>query len=346
MTLHQGREIASALIDWYGQYGRSFPWRQGTSAYGTLVCEVMSQQTQMARVVPFWQRWMAQWPTVKALATASEADVVHLWQGLGYYSRGKNLRAAAQKLVDLGFDDVPYDEAVLASLPGVGPYTRAALLALAFDCPVTPLDGNLRRVLARLTGEEGVVGTASVDHRLCACCEALMAHSRPSLLAQALMDLGAGPCSPKAQCLFCPLQSFCVAFKEDKVALLPKTKKKPPLKRRFAAVLVNESDRGFALRRRPAGGLWSGFYELPWKIGESESESPELLAQVLAQELGFDSITALEVCETLRFTSWQVEAHFFRCTGPWSERYRAKDALALPMPAGLKRGLRKIINQA
>lgn len=346
MTLTQGREMAQKLIEWYGQYGRSFPWRQGTSAYGTLVCEVMSQQTQMARVVPFWQRWMAQWPTVKALASASEADVVHLWQGLGYYSRGKNLRLAAQKLAALGYEDVPPDEEVVASLPGVGPYTCAAVLALAYDVPAVPLDGNLRRIMARLLDEPRQVGTASVDARFVQATRELMRFARPSVLAQGLMDLGSGPCAPSPRCGNCPLSSFCLSLARGTVFERPLTKKRPPLKRRFAAVLVNESDRGFALRRRPAGGLWSGFYELPWKIGESESESPELLAQVLAQELGFDSITPLEVCETLRFTSWQVEAHFFRCSGPWSERYRANDALALPMPAGLKRGLKKIINQA
>lgn len=346
MTLTQGREMAQKLIEWYGQYGRSFPWRKGTSAYGTLVCEVMSQQTQMSRVVPFWQAWMRRWPRLTDLAQATEDQVVAQWQGLGYYSRGKNLRLAAQKLAALGYEDVPPDEEVVASLPGVGPYTCAAILALAYDVPAVPLDGNLRRIMARLLDEPRQVGTASVDARFVQATRELMRFARPSVLAQGLMDLGSGPCAPSPRCGDCPLSSFCLSLARGTVLERPLTKKRPPLKRRFAAVLVNESDRGFALRRRPAGGLWSGFYELPWKIGASESESAELLAHLLAKELGFEIIEAFALQETLRFTSWQVEAHFFRCTGPWSERYRAKEALALPMPAGLKRGLRKIINQA
>lgn len=335
------KNLATRLADWYSREGRDFPWRRGVSAYGTWVCEVMSQQTQMSRVVPWWLAWMSRWPSPEALAQATDEQVTQQWRGLGYYSRARSLLAGAKQLVREGHSDIPDDESLIRSLKGVGPYTAAALLCLCFDHPVPPMDGNLRRVAARLSDESGTVGTAETDRRLNDFCAALMRYGRPSVLAQALMDLGAGPCSPSARCFSCPLTADCLAFKRGTVSRRPVVKKRPPIKRRFAAALVDLSDLGLALRRREPQGLWANFYEPPWLIGRDD-ESPELLAQLLARSLGMRILGDCLNTQTLRYTTWQVQVSFFPAEGATApfERHPPSDLERLPLPAGLLRGLR------
>ena len=262
-----GPETVRALLQWYAAERRDLPWRYGprkkADPYRVWLSEIMLQQTTVKAVVPYFERFVARWPTVAALAAAPLEEVLQLWAGLGYYSRARNLKACADAVVrDFG-GVFPGTEKELRELPGIGPYTAAAIAAIAFGEKATPVDGNVERVVARLFAVRQPLPAAKAEIRRLAA--TLTPARRAGDFAQAMMDLGAEICTPKnPSCLVCPLQQDCAANARGLAEVLPiKAKKLARPSRYGIAFLVQREDGAVLLRQRPEAGLLGGMLEVP-----------------------------------------------------------------------------------
>jgi A/G-specific adenine glycosylase len=260
-------DLTGTLLAWYDRHRRVLPWRAAPGLhpdpYHILVSETMLQQTTVATVGPRFAAFLARFPSLHALAAAEVDEVLHEWQGLGYYRRARALHACARAIVQGHGGRLPEDQGVLASLPGIGPYTAAAIAAIAFARPVVPVDGNVQRVLARLHGLEAPLPGAA--GRLRALAAELASPHRPGDLAQALMDLGAVICRPRAPaCPLCPWQPACRAAAEGSAERLPRRAARAARPTRTGlAFLLRRGDGAILFRRRPAHGLLAGLHELP-----------------------------------------------------------------------------------
>ena len=250
------------MLKWYDANGRTMPWRvRGAAAdpYRVWLSEIMLQQTTVAAVAPYFKRFLVRWPTVEALAAAPRDELLGAWAGLGYYSRARNLHAAARILAEQG---LPADEAGWRALPGVGPYTAAAIAAIALDQPANVVDGNVERVMARLHAVERPLPDAKTELRALA--GELVTAERPGDWAQALMDLGATICTPKSpKCAQCPWIKACAAYATGAPETFPRRAAKAERPRRFGAVFRIEHDGALWLVRRPDKGLLGGMAALP-----------------------------------------------------------------------------------
>jgi len=256
--------VGAALLRWFEECGRDLPWRRSRDPYHIWVSEVMLQQTRVETVIPYYERWLAQFPDLPALASAPEEQVMKAWEGLGYYSRARNLHQAAKEVVARYGGEVPDDPEALAGLKGVGEYTAGAILSIAFNRPVPAVDGNVLRVMARLCAIADDIALPATRRRIAALVQGLIPEGRASDFNQALMDLGAGICTPRnPRCLLCPLRVHCAAFKEGRVGELPmKGKARAPRPVQRAAAVI-QFDGRLLLRRRPPGGLLAGLWEFP-----------------------------------------------------------------------------------
>jgi A/G-specific adenine glycosylase len=271
--------LIERLLAWYDAHGRELPWRaaagEAPSPYRVLLSEFMLQQTTVATVKPRFAAFLARFPTLHALAAADERDVLHAWQGLGYYRRARALHACARAIVEQHGGEVPDGEAALRALPGIGPYTASAIQAIAYGAPSVPVDGNVLRVMARLHGVETPLPAGVPELRSLAA--GLSCTQRPGHVAQALMDLGATVCRPcRPACLVCPWRPACRAHLIGKPERLPRSmpRKERPL-RRGLAFLLARPDGAILFRRRPSGGLLGGLHELPsspWQEGPLDVE--------------------------------------------------------------------------
>jgi A/G-specific adenine glycosylase len=273
--------LRKSLLSWYDRAGRSLSWRvRGKRAdpYRVWLSEVMLQQTTVAAVGPFFARFLELWPTVVDLAAAPREDVLGAWAGLGYYSRARNLHAAAQRLAVEG---LPETEAGWRDLPGVGPYTAAAIAAIAFDEPTNVVDGNVERVMSRLYAVETPLPGAKPELRELA--GSLITPNRPGDWAQALMDLGATVCTPKTpKCDICPWTKLCAAYASGAPETYPRRAAKAERPTRHGAVFVMERGGAFWLVRRPDAGLLGGMAGLPttdwrakkWPRAEALAHAP------------------------------------------------------------------------
>lgn len=269
-------QLRRRLLAWYDRNARDLPWR-GRDVYGVWVSETMLQQTRVDVVVPYYQRWMQAWPDVRDLAQARPDDVARRWAGLGYYARARNLHAAAGIVARTGW---PRDLAGWRSLPGVGPYTAAAVTSIALQQPNACVDGNVVRVVARLSGEGGDVRTAATRRRIESLAQAWLAPRRPGDWNQAMMDLGATVCTPrKPQCARCPVAPLCAARQRGDPARIPAiARAKPARVERKAFALVER--RGRILLVRQDKGLLAGTWLLPG------GTAPHGLAAAVAQQTG------------------------------------------------------------
>lgn len=246
------------LLDWYDQHKRDLPWRESRDPYRVLVSELMLQQTVVASVIEPYRRWMERFPTIEALAQANLDDVLHAWQGLGYYRRARLLHQAAKEISEHGW---PRDRKGMQAVPGIGPYTAGAVLSIAFDLPEPLVDGNVERVYARLMADD--TAPPALTKRAWAWAESTVPKGRPGDWNQALMELGATVCRPRTpQCHVCPWQSICRATKED-VSRYPAPKVRPEMREMDLPLAVWERAGRYALVRYPEGGWWAGLYGFP-----------------------------------------------------------------------------------
>jgi A/G-specific adenine glycosylase len=263
----RGPDTAHLLLEWWDRERRDLPWRtppeRAPDAYRVWLSEIMLQQTTVKVVIPYYERFLARWPTVEALAAAEQDEVLAAWAGLGYYTRARNLHKCAKLIATAYAGQFPATAAELLQLPGIGPYTAAAIAAIAFGERTTPVDGNIERVVARLFAVSEPLPAAKPTLRRLA--SSLSPSARAGDFAQALMDLGAGLCTPKRpSCLVCPLQANCAGHAEGLAAVLPHKPRKAdrPLRVGLAFVALRE-DGSVLLRRRPEAGLLGGMLEVP-----------------------------------------------------------------------------------
>lgn len=257
--------LRDALLAWYRAQRRDLPWRATRDPYAVWVSEAMLQQTRVETAEPYWRRFMERFPTIAALAGASEDEVLVAWSGLGYYRRARALRAAAQQIRDEHGGTFPRDPAQVLALPGVGRYTAGAVLSIAFDLPQPVVDGNVTRVFARLFLLEGVVGSPALERRLWELAESLVPTSGGAGdWNQAVMELGATICTPRAPaCGRCPLATHCAALGAGRVAELPHPKPRPETLAVELEVLHVVRDASILLELRPPGGRMAGLWQLP-----------------------------------------------------------------------------------
>jgi A/G-specific adenine glycosylase len=293
--------FTQTILDWFRQNGRELPWRETNDPYAIWLSEIILQQTQVKQGWAYWERFMRRWPTVEALAAATEDEVLREWQGLGYYSRARNLHFAARQIKALGhFPDTLED---IKRLKGVGDYTAAAIGSIAFGLPAAVVDGNVYRVLARHYGIKTPINTTEGKKEFTALAQQLLPPSEASAFNQAMMDFGATVCTPKgASCEICPLAESCEALRTGQVEKLPVKLKTLKVKARHLIYIYIRCQGETAIRRRGEGDIWQGLYE-PWLI-EGETKIPDgvrLLAKNVKHVLTHRILTA-------DFYLWETDA--------------------------------------
>lgn len=287
--------IRRRILAWYRKHKRDLPWRRTRDPYRVWISEIMLQQTRVAAVIPYFERFLGRFPDVGALASAPEQELLAAWAGLGYYSRARNLQRAAQKIGELGA--FPREYPSIRSLPGVGDYTAAAIASIAFDLPHAVVDGNVLRVLSRFTGEQGNVDSVPVRNRLRSVAEQMLDAKRTGEFNQALMELGALVCVPKQpQCRECPVARQCVAYEMGMQNELPVKSVRPVSLRVEKDLLVIERAGKILIWQRPQENRrLAGFWELP--------EPGQLTAAKLGTRIGQFRHTIVNtnfVCQVFR----------------------------------------------
>jgi A/G-specific adenine glycosylase len=275
VTPHQRNisAIVKNLLRWYEQNARDLPWRRTRDPYAIWVSEIMLQQTQVKTVLPFWERWMRELPTIESTARANSQKIHKLWEGLGYYTRVRNLQKAARLILEKHNGKFPKQFEDILALPGIGCYTAGAISSIAFNQPTPILDGNVMRVLTRNFGIAENPRDKRTNQQLWQIAEELVLHAKTkfsnsklacSHLNQSLMELGALVCTPRnAQCTACPVKRLCVAFNEGRVAELPNLDKREKATARTFVAFVVERDGQFLVRQRPVGVVNAHLWEFP-----------------------------------------------------------------------------------
>lgn len=254
--------FTTTILQWFRENGRVLPWRETHDPYAIWLSEIILQQTRIDQGRPYWERFMQRWHTVEELAAATEDEVLREWQGLGYYSRARNLHAAARQVVALG--GFPETLEGIKGLKGVGDYTAAAIASFAFGLPAAVVDGNVYRVLARHYGIDTPINTTEGKKEFAALAQSLLPPRSSSDYNQAMMDFGAVQCTPSSPlCPSCPLQETCIALREGRVDELPVKRKTLKVRERRLTYVYIRFKGETAIRRRPAGDIWQGLYE-PW----------------------------------------------------------------------------------
>lgn len=266
--------FAGTVLRWQQQHGRhDLPWQQPPTPYRVLVSEIMLQQTQVSTVIPYFQRWLSAFPDLNSLANADEDQVMALWQGLGYYSRARNLQKAAQYLVDEYNGEFPNDLAELERIPGVGRYTAGAIRSFAFNDYGPIVDGNIRRLFCRLFAIDGEPMSSRVSKQLWQFAEQLTPRHQNRAFAQGLLDLGATVCTPKKpSCRDCPLQNNCLALAQNRVDELPNPKPKKNIPLRQGHFIWQTDQSRICLQRRPETGIWARLWALP-EVAEAPTDA-------------------------------------------------------------------------
>jgi len=306
--------IQKSLLGWYRKERRDLPWRRSRDPYAIWVSEIMLQQTQVITVLPYFDRWMKAFPTVEDLASAPESKVLKLWEGLGYYSRAKNLKKAAALVADQYAGQLPSTRKEILALPGIGPYTAGAILSIAFGLRAPVLDGNVKRVLSRLRRLNENGKTSKSEKILWAEAERLLPDEDVGDFNQALMELGAQVCLPqKPQCMICPLKKNCQALLQGDVENFPPPKPQPVIQKIEVSAAVLFQRGKVYIQQRGEKGLMAGLWEFPGgKIEEDESPEDCILREI-REELGLE-MEIEEKMTTIRhsYTQFRVTLHVFK----------------------------------
>ncbi|WP_434345541.1 A/G-specific adenine glycosylase [Myxococcus virescens] len=309
--------VRGPLLDWYDRNKRDLPWRRTRAPYAIWLSEVMLQQTQVSTVIPYWERFLARFPTARALASAPLDDVLAGWKGLGYYSRARNLHRAAQEVVARFGGTLPSTAAELLELPGFGRYTAGAVASIAFGEEAPLVDGNVARVFSRIFEVEGLPGDRQREATLWALAAALVKGERPGDFNQALMEHGATTCRPENPlCLLCPVRGACVAFRKGRVDELPPAKVRATPKKLTLAVAVWPHAGTLLFARRADAGLFGGLWELP--AAEIADDAPDSEARArLSAALGVDvSLEGALGTVKRQLTHRDLSLRLLRVSGP------------------------------
>lgn len=341
-------DFASTLIHWQKTHGRhDLPWQNTRDPYAIWVSEIMLQQTQVAAVIAYYQKFMQRFPDIARLASAEQDEVLQHWSGLGYYSRARNLHHAAQIITEEYDGCFPSDFEDIQKLPGIGRSTAAAIASFAFDTPQPILDGNVKRVFARHFLVEGWPGLPKVEKQLWRLAEELMPERGMVAYTQGLMDLGATLCTrSRPRCDDCPLQLTCVAYAENKVKALPNSKPRKTIPERSITMLLLLQGDEVLLEKRPPSGIWGGLWSLP-EMASNED------AQTMARErygLETEALTTLPVL-THTFTHFRlhITPQPLRITGHLNEARQAlvmllnrEDAIGAALPTPIRKILTEL----
>ncbi len=341
------------LLGWYRENRRALPWRETRDPYRIWVSEAMLQQTQVATVIPYYQRFLQRFPTVNALARAPVTDVLDQWSGLGYYSRAKNLHAGAREVVRRYGGKLPDQAETLQELPGIGRYTAGAIASIAFDRPAPLVDGNVIRVLSRCFGIREDPRAGAVQKKLWKIAGALVPEKNPGDFNQALMELGATVCLPRQPaCGSCPLTGGCVARQKGWQERIPPPRPEVPKKKLLYLGALLEKEGALLLGRRPITGLLPGLWELPGGEVPAGAPEPEELARLVRERTGLRVIPSAAGKTAVQILSHRrIELRSFPCR--WSGRLRAPrwytDLRWFPPPAlaaaALTAGIRKLLHE-
>lgn len=281
--LFSSTQFQKLLLRWFDRHGRKhLPWQQNKTPYRVWISEIMLQQTQVATVIDYYQRFMQHFPDIESLASATEDKVLHLWAGLGYYSRARNLHRAAKLVVEKLNGKFPETIEALTQLPGIGPSTAGAILALAFNQRATILDGNVKRVLARFHAISAPINELKIENQLWEIATHYTPTKRIADYTQAMMDLGATCCTRTSpQCFACPLASHCKAHQQNIAQQLPIKKATKTLSIRSATFFLLKKNQHVLLYKRPSTGIWGGLWSLPEIPGKPDLENLNLFYQQL-----------------------------------------------------------------
>lgn len=308
--------IAGPLLSWYRGHARRLPWRDQPTPYRVWVSEIMLQQTRVDTVIPYFERWMQQFPNLADLAAASEQDVLRAWEGLGYYSRARNLHRAAQQVAVEYGGRLPADPLELERLPGIGRYTAGAIASIAFGRDAPALDGNIRRVLARIFNVSLPARSPQGERLLWDLARRCLPTGQAGDFNQAIMDLGSSVCTPRAPaCLICPLSEPCRARSLGLQLERPVLEARPAVPHYTVTAAVIHRDGTVLIARRPSHGLLGGLWEFPGGKLEAGEALPQGLEREIHEELG----VSIEVGEPLgvyshAYTHFKVTLHAFACT--------------------------------
>lgn len=327
--------LPGALLPWYASHARDLPWRRDREPYHVWLSEIMLQQTRVEAARGYYLRFLDAFPTLRDLAAADEARLLKLWEGLGYYSRARNLQKAARVLCDEYGGVFPDTREALEGLPGVGPYTAGAVASICFERPCAAVDGNVLRVLSRLTADGAPVDLPATRADVAARLEAVYPAGACGAFTQALMELGAVVCTPKSpKCGLCPANDFCLAAARGETARYPVRLPKREKRTEKRTVLLLECEGRFAVERRSASGLLAGLWQLPNLTGERTAD--EAMSEAAALET-----QPAQLCRELRRTHvfthirWEMVCYHIRCQcAPlrlvWASPAELRETYALP----------------
>jgi A/G-specific adenine glycosylase len=293
------KRIHGALLGWYAERRRNLPWRSTRDPYCIWVSEVMLQQTRVQSVVAYYERWLRRFPSVQTLAAADGEDVLRAWEGLGYYSRARNLQRAAQRIMAEHGGRLPESMEQLRALPGIGPYSAGAIASIAFHADEPVVDGNVIRVLTRLFGLSGNPRRGPLAGQLWKLARSLIPKGKAGDFNQALMELGATVCSPRSpRCAECPVAPQCRALAQDRVEAYPETEPRRALsEERRAAALVTRRGRLLVLRAAPNAVRWAGMWQFPDLKLTREEDAAESLPRAVAESTGIAIQLGQRLCD-------------------------------------------------
>jgi A/G-specific adenine glycosylase len=304
------------LVAWFVRHKRDLPWRRTNDPYAIWVSEIMLQQTQVATVLDYYRRWMKRFPTVAELARADEADVLHAWQGLGYYSRARTLKRAATLVVQDHQGQLPDNVESLLTLPGVGPYSAGAIASIAYGRRAPLVDGNVIRVLCRYLGLRGDPAKSPLKTGLWAIAERLLPESDAGTFNQALMELGATRCTPKSPlCGECPLSKNCVAKRSDLTGELPELAKRPKVTReRHVAAVIERRGRFLLVQRSAEASRWASMWQFPNVVAKPKEAIESAASRAALEQTGLEVATEQALSPIVHsVTRYRITLEPLRC---------------------------------
>ncbi len=319
--------LRSALLSWFDENARVLPWRQNRTPYTAWIAEIMLQQTRVDTVIPYFERWLERFPNIASLAAASEEEVLRLWEGLGYYSRARSLHKAAKIIVSEYHGNLPDEIGKLKKLPGIGPYTAGAIASIAFGRPEAALDGNIRRIMARLYDVPTPVKQPETEAKLWELAKETLDPERPGDFNEALMDLGSAICLPAAPlCEECPIREACLAFRNGTVNERPVVLKADPIPHIIVTAAIIEDEAGrVLLGKRPENGMLGGLWEFPGGKQEPGETLEACVCREIREELG------VEIAVSGSFGSYKHAYTHFRVT---LYAFKARILAGTPLPIG------------